>query len=158
MALKWTNKQELDQKFREFEELYNRKAVEWMARLGEIVVKYAREHGNYTDRTANLRNSIGYLVVHSGNVVTSSFEGNTAPTIGKGSNSDMAHNKGLDHARSVAKELDKTKTYLVWVAGMEYAAYVEANGYDVIQSSGDWLEANAQKQISMFKRFLMSKK
>lgn len=158
MALKWTNKDELDRQFREFEYRYNQKAVEWMARLGEMVVKYAREHGNYTDRTANLRNSIGYLVVHSGNVVKSSFEGKLSPKIGTGANSEMAHSKGLNHARAVARELDNTKTYLVWVAGMEYAAYVEAKGFDVIRSSGDWLEANAKKQVEMFKRYLLSKK
>ena len=39
----------------------------------------------------------------------------------------------LSPARSVARELPANKTYLVWVAGMEYAKYVEAKGFDVLE-------------------------
>lgn len=128
------------------QEEYDRKAVIWLASLGERVVKYAREHGSYTDRTGNLRNSIGYVVIQNGRVVKDGF-GSSEPQT-------KARAIALDTARS----LDGNKTYLVWVAGMEYAKYVEAKGFDVISGSGNWVEATAQTLMDEFKRYLMSKK
>lgn len=131
---------------RMMQEEYDRKAVIWLASLGERVVKYAREHGSYTDRTGNLRNSIGYVVIQNGRVVKDGF-GSSEPQT-------KARAIALDTARS----LDGNKTYLVWVAGMEYAKYVEAKGFDVISGSGNWVEATAQTLMDEFKRYLMSKK
>ena len=157
MAIIWTNKKELDAEFKRFENRYNDKAVELLLRLGEQVVKRARENGSYTDRTSNLRNSIGYLVIHNGRIVQTSFTGNTPSRNGKG-DLNFSHKTGLDYAKDVASNLDRNKTYLVWVAGMEYAAIVESKGYDVLQGSKDWAESEAQKQIEKFKRFLLGKK
>lgn len=147
MALKWNNQRELDRIFEQAQAEYDRKAVAWLTSVGERVVKYAREHGSYTDRTGNLRNSIGYVVVQFGNVVHSSFS-DTAPQL-----------KARGWALSVADELPKGhKTFLVWVAGMEYAKYVEARGYDVIEGSGNWVEATAEALKDEFRRYLKSKK
>lgn len=154
MAIIWTNKKEVDSKFKMFEEQYNSKAVSWLCRLGEQVVKYAKENGNYTDRTANLRNSIGYIVVQSGKVVNESFTGGI-PSSTPGGDSSMAMDKGRSYAKQLVSEYSRDKTYLVWVAGMEYAAYVEAKDFDVIQGSGDWVESQAQKQMKNFKEWLM---
>ena len=63
---------------------------------------------------------------------------------------------GRNYAMDVAQSLSNDKTYLVWVAGMEYATYVEANGYDVITGSGNWLESNIVKERDKFKRYLLS--
>lgn len=153
MAIVWTNKREVEKQFKKFEELYNSKSAEWMCRLGEQVVKYAKEHGNYTDRTANLRNSIGYIVVQSGRVIEESFTGGASPTTG-GGDASMAKEIGRAFARQKASEYSGDKTYLVWVAGMEYAAYVEAN-YDVINGSGDWVKSQAKTQMENFRRWLM---
>lgn len=132
------------------QEEYDRKTVTWLASLGERVVKYAREDKSdakhYTDRTGNLRNSIGYVVIQSGRVVEDGF-GSSEPQT-------KARAIALDTARS----LDGNKTYLVWVAGMGYAKYVEAKGFDVISGSGNWVEATAQTLMDEFKRYLMSKK
>lgn len=156
MAIKWTNEKEVNEQFKKFEEHYNRKAVEWMCRLGEQVVKYAKENGNYTDHTANLRNSIGYIVIQSGKVVSESFTGGSTPKEA-GGNPSMAQEAGRRYALQIADEYNNDKTYLVWVAGMEYAAYVEAKNFDVIQGSGDWVESQAQKQMENFKRWLMKR-
>lgn len=157
MAIKFTNKAEVDRTFQEFEDRYNKRAVDMMCRLGEKVVKYAREHGTYTDRTANLRNSIGYMVVQNGRIVQTAFTGRTAPTT-EGGDANKAHQIGLDYAKEVFSNLSKNKTYLIWVAGMDYAAAVEAKGYDVITGSGNWAESEAQKQMELFKRFLLRNK
>lgn len=126
---------------------YDRKSIIWLSSVGERVVKYAREHGSYTDRTGNLRNSIGYVVVQFGKVVVSSFTDAEPQIISRG------------YALSVADGLPKGhKTFLVWVAGMEYAKYVEARGYDVIEGSGDWVEATAERLKDEFRRYLKSKK
>lgn len=146
MALRWTNKQDLDRDFRIARQEYDRKSIKWLSSLGERVVRYAREHGNYTDRTGNLRNSIGYVVIQNGNIVRENF--------GNGIPQQMARTYALE----VGRERGGYKTYLVWVAGMEYAKYVEASGFDVIESSGDWVEATAQTLMEEFKRYLMSKR
>lgn len=161
MAIKWTNKKEVDLDFKEFEARYNAKAVEWLCLLGEKMVKYAREDKSnakhYTDQTGNLRNSIGYIVVHNGNVVQHAFNGNT-PSNTKPGDPRMAHQEGLNYAQSIVSSLSSDKTYLVLTAGMDYAVAVEAKGYDVITGAGDWVESEAKKQMENFKRFLLSKK
>lgn len=159
MGIVWDNPQELDRLFAKAQAEYDRKSIKWLCVLGERVVKYARENGNYTDQTSNLRNSIGYIVVQSNKVVHDSFVGQTPPRNDPQSQSDaeMAHQRGLAYANQVGTTLGGYKTYLVWVAGMEYARYVEAKGFDVIQGSGDWVEANAQKLMDEFKRYLKAK-
>lgn len=159
MGIVWDNPQELDRLFAKAQAEYDRKSIEWLCVLGERVVKYARENGNYTDQTSNLRNSIGYIVVQSNKVVHDSFVGQIPPRNDpqSQSNAELAHQNGLDYAKQVGATLGGYKTYLVWVAGMEYARYVEAKGFDVIQGSGDWVEANAQKLMNEFKRYLKAK-
>ena len=150
MAVKCTNWREVELEFARAKEEYDRKAVEWLSALGERVVKYAREHGSYTDHTGNLRNSIGYVVVQYGRIIAESFKYNRRvrpdgnPKGNKGA--DEAHAKGLEHARSVARELPANKTYL------------EAKGFDVLEGSGNWVESTAEKLKAEFARFLKSKK
>lgn len=89
--------------------------------LGEDLVKYARDSHNYTDRTGNLTNSMGYAVVRNGDIV---FSG--------GSNQ---HGEGAEAALKTAVKMAAklpNSFSLVIVAGMSYAAYVEAKGYNVI--------------------------
>ncbi|MFR4026946.1 MAG: HK97 gp10 family phage protein [Alistipes indistinctus] len=150
MAMKCTNWHEVELAFARAKEEYDRKAVEWLSVLGERVVKYAREHGSYTDRTGNLRNSIGYVVVQYGRIVTEDF------SIGSGHGEAKAQARA--YALEVARNLPANKTYLVWVAGKEYAKYVEAKGFDVLEGSGNWVESTAEKLKAEFARFLKSKK
>lgn len=159
MGIKWDNPQELDWVIAKAQAEYDRKAIKWLCVLGERVVKYARENGSYTDQTANLRNSIGYIVIQSNKVIYDSFVGSTTPRNDpRGeANAERAHQIGLNYAKEVGATFGGYKTYLVWVAGMEYARYVEAKGYNVIQGSSDWVEANAQKLMDEFKRYLKAK-
>ena len=145
MALKWTNAPQVHRDFIALQKEYDRKSIVWLSSVGERVIKYAREHGSYTDRTGNLRNSIGYVIVQNGIVHHSSFT------------ATLPQESAKQYALRIAGELGGHKTYLVWVAGMEYAKYVEARGFDVIQGSGDWVESTAKKLIEEFKRFLVAK-
>lgn len=66
--------------------------------------------------------------------------------------------KGLNMPGLSPVNFPANKTYLVWVAGMEYAKYVEAKGFDVLEGSGNWVESTAEKLKAEFARFLKSKK
>ena len=89
--------------------------------LGEQLAAYAKEQHNYTDRTGNLTNSIAYAVVKEGKIV--SYGGENQP----GEGADTALKVATDYAASVPNTFS-----LIVVAGMNYAAYVEAKGYNVI--------------------------
>lgn len=84
---------------------------------GETAVSVARAKGNYTDRTGNLRNSIGYVIVHRGVVVDA-----------KGT--EQATEMATKEARSIAAEY-----VIVVVAAMDYATHVVHYGYDVLDSA-----------------------
>ena len=91
------------------------KFIEAMAYIGDDFVNAARSISTYQDQTGNLRSSIGYSVVKDGRVVK--FD----------NKSDFADQK--------ISELSQTGIYLIVFAGMEYALYVEAKGYDVLTGS-----------------------
>ena len=121
---------------REIEEAMQREyevLIETLAYVGESAVAHARSlvspnvkdfegripphQPNYIDWTANLRSSIGYVVISEGRVVA-----------GEGSD------EGRRFAESLLSKF-ATSIYLVVVAGMKYASYVSAKGYDVLDSA-----------------------
>ena len=90
--------------------------------------------GSYKDQTGNLRSSIGYIIAKDGEVVTENFkEGD------KGTDKTTGKYKGRRLAEEVS--LSYTGGYvLVGVAGMEYAAAVEAKGYEVVSGANTQCE------------------
>lgn len=100
------------------------KNVEALQYLGEEFINKARQDGNYTDRTGNLRASVGYVILEDGKEIYSSFPGET--------------NEGVESARDTINEVSagyNSGLVLIGVAGMNYAAAVESLGYDVITGS-----------------------
>jgi hypothetical protein len=111
--------------------------------IGEKVVNIARElpspsaaelgdpipphQPNYIDWTANLRSSIGYIIAVDGKVVESG-----AFTAVRGGDQGAADGKA--YAEEIIKRYPKGYA-LVVVAGMSYASYVTAKGYDVLESA-----------------------
>ena len=106
--------------------------------VGEQAVTYARnipdpEHGGegFTDRTANLRSSIGFAVYFNGEQITANYEGTA---------------EGTQQGRQLADQAAAgTEGYaLIVTAGMYYAVYVESKGRDVLtsaeQKAGEWLK------------------
>lgn len=85
---------------------------------------------DYIDWTANLRSSVGYVVFVDGKPVT---VGDFAPVAGKEGSGQEGSEDGRAFALSLAPEFPSGIT-LVVVAGMRYAKYVSAKGYDVIDS------------------------
>lgn len=98
--------------------------------VGEKAVNEAKENGNYQDHTANLRNSIGYVVSVDGQVVDVNFNASKHGT--EPSNEDP-----LKYGRTLAVEVAQSKRgiSLVVVAGMRYASYVESKGRVVLTSA-----------------------
>lgn len=81
----------------------------------------ARHVDTYTDQTGNLRHSIGYAIVDEGIVTEQSLE-------------TIEGNKASEAIEREARDLRRFKALIV-VAGMPYASFVEAKGYDVITGS-----------------------
>lgn len=123
--------------------------------IGEKVVNEARERGSYTDRTGNLRSSTGYVIVVDGKIAQmSSFQairgqGENAQRVSfttkagkqvdywaKGATGDGSQGKteGESFARSLASRYPRGIVLIV-VAGMNYASYVAAKGFNVLASS-----------------------
>jgi hypothetical protein len=124
--------------------------------IGEEFVKNARENGNYTDRTGNLRNSIGYIIFNNGQPITENIRQTVVPhadadRLGKRHAIATTDRNALAIARMKATRIAKNHGakgfLLVCVAGMEYAAAVESRGKDVISASS--IEAKRELQAAV---------
>lgn len=110
--------------------------------IGEKVRNEAIESGSYKDRTKNLRSSVGYVVVVDGQVYRMS-------AFGKPDGNNEGRSTGTSYARSLAGKFPKGIVLIV-VAGMKYASYVSAKGYNVLDSSellADQLVPKMLKQL-----------
>lgn len=121
----WTDEQ-IERVFDRFEGDVRETAIEFYKYIGEQFVNLARTNGEYTDRTGNLRSSIGFVIVENGNIL---YEDYQLAGSGGGTGMQMAQ----EFAQSLTGEIEGIG--LIGVAGMEYAGYVESKGYDVITGS-----------------------
>lgn len=126
----------IQQQFQDVE----RQIINILLYAGESAVIQARTSGNYTDRTGNLRSSIGYVIVKRGEIVEKS-----AFNVVKGG--QEGSREGLNLAIDLAKEFP-TDYVLIVVAGMNYATYVERKGFDVLSSAQTKAESIAKQLIS----------
>lgn len=102
--------------------------VNTLCYVGEQCIIEARDSGNYTDQTGNLRSSIGYAVVWNGKVVQ-------RDCIDKVKQGDKGISEGDDYLSKCVKKARKKGIVLIVTAGMNYAEYVEAKGYNVLSSA-----------------------
>ena len=112
-------------------EMMNAKIHRALRYAGEAGVNVARDPHRattFTDRTGNLRSSIGSVVVGPKNAQYSGFK-----PISEG---DEGAEEGKIYAREIATESQSTVNQrLCVVAGKEYASYVAAKGYDVLDAA-----------------------
>lgn len=112
--------------------------------VGEQVVNAARSTKSYKDQTGNLRSSVGCVVAIDGEIVNLyGFE------VVKGGEA------GADEGKAYAEQLlDKFPSGIVLlvVAGRNYASYVSAKGYDVLDSA----ELLAEKLVPEMLETLMA--
>ncbi|QES93152.1 hypothetical protein F0358_10755 [Empedobacter brevis] len=95
--------------------------------LGESVVSHAKDSVGFTDRSGNLRSSIGYVLFVNGQVHKEFYEGKAVGT-----------SEGKQFARELASKVRKAPIVLVFTAGMNYAYSVESKGYNVLAASENY--------------------
>ncbi len=96
--------------------------------VGEQCIVEARDNGDYTDQTGNLRSSIGYAVLWNGKIIQKECAD-------KVKNGDEGTSKGEKFLSDRIKKAQKKGVVLIVTAGMNYAEYVEAKGYNVLTSA-----------------------
>lgn len=110
--------------------------------VGETCIKLIRDRSegkpNWTDRSGNLRSSIGYILFVDGEPF---IDGGFNLQSNKGNNPFKGINIGSEYAEKLGLSISE-RYVLVVVAGMNYASYVEKKDYDVIA----FVEADARKQ------------
>ena len=111
--------------------------------VGEAAVNEARERGRYKDRTGNLRSSVGYCIVDDGRIVN---EGSFKVVAG----GQKGAKEGRDFLRRLVAE-HPSGLVLIVVAGMEYAAYVEAKNLNVLDSAEQMAEREIPKLLEALK-------
>lgn len=107
-------------------EAAERRLILRLQRMGEQYVAMARQKGNYTDQTGNLRNANSYRLYKDGKVLFQS--------IGSSATGEFLDN----YIIGIGLEL-------VCGNGMEYCTYVEGKGYDVVSSGFLKVESEARK-------------
>ncbi len=115
----------------------NKAVFDRLSRVGEKFVTNARDNDTYKDQTDNLRSSIGYIILKDGVQLQSNFQGKNQVGVGR----------GRQVAEEVADQYPKGWVF-IGVAGMDYAAKVEKNGYDVITASSIIAENNLRKGLA----------
>lgn len=125
------------------------KTLDVLFYTGEKFVNRARDVVSYTDRTGNLRSSIGYTVFKDGKKVKANYQISE-----KGSNGGkISKKKAMSLAQQFANEVGSKfpKGYVVvGVAGMNYAFFVEKRNYDVISGSAP-TESEVKKLLDEIK-------
>ncbi len=127
--------------FKEFQESIHTDVLRKLQYAGEEFVNASRSNSTYLDDTGNLRSSIGYIILLNGKVIDISFKKQSGSSDG-----DLGKLQGMTVASEIASQYP-TGYALIGVAGMEYAASVEAHGFDVITGG-------ANKAITTLKSIL----
>lgn len=117
----------------EFQDSIHNEMLQSLQFAGETFVNAARTNNTYVDDTGNLRSSIGYVILLDGKIINQSFVKQN------GSDGDTGKLQGMEFAKEVADQYPDGYV-LIGVAGMQYAASVEAHGYDVITGGAEQVE------------------
>lgn len=144
-------KDDVRKRFDAFLNEIEKKQIARLQRLGEMCLVEARTNKGYMMQTGALLSSTGYEVFVDGVAIHSQFDA------ASGAESNAAET-GIKSGQSIAETIGKgTKGIaLVVVAGMNYAAYVEAKEYNVLSSAEHLAERELprmlEKLISNIKR------
>ena len=151
-----TNWREVKLEFIRIKEEYDRAAVQYMIKYCKEKARHAKETGDYQDQTKNLRNSVGYVVMQYGKIVSEQFTGNDRG-IKPGSDPQLAHSNTLKYIEELARYFGAGKTYGIVATGMSYDVYVEAHGKAVLTQTIDYAEANKERERVEFAKCLKSR-
>lgn len=155
-----TLREKARQKAEEVRGASDQELVRWLSYIGEHLCNHARtitkdghSVGGYDDDTANLRSSIGYRIFKNGEAVKDGGFQNVTVTNKKG---ETVTGSGIEEAKDalerygLAHDIPIDGWTLVIVAGMSYATYVEAKGYNVLHLT----KAEMYKEIEELKKDL----
>lgn len=144
MAIKpMFTKNDVRERFDNFLKEVEKAQIEALERLGEECVTHAREipaEVGFTDRTGNLRSSMGYVIFKNGVAIRSNYV-----QVLEGSEGVKAGQQLAEQVGSGTKGI-----VLVVTAGMNYATYVEAKGRDVLASAELLAQRKLPKILSDF--------
>ena len=135
-------KDDVRNRFDAFLKEIEKKQIARLQILGEMCLIEARNNKGYMMQTGALLSSTGYQVFVDGVAIHSQFDA------ASGAESDAA-SKGIRAGQGIAESVGKeTKgVALVVVAGMNYAAYVEARGYNVLSSAEHLAERELPRML-----------
>ena len=88
-----------------------------------------KSQGGFDDQTGNLRSSIGFILLKDGQMVYENYEASR-----RGTDKATGVAAGREYAEKLGQDY-KEGWVIITVAGMEYASWVQARGYDVIEGS-----------------------
>lgn len=97
--------------------------------VGESCLTAARSTNSYKDRSGNLRSSTGYVIVKNGKIINQVIH-----AAGSGDDRKTGVSEGEKFMREIVRQFPEGIALIV-VAGMNYAGYVSAKGYDVLDSA-----------------------
>lgn len=146
-------KAEVDKFFAQKRQAVEQALMSALQIVGEEFVSNARLMGSYKDQTQNLRSSVGYVIMkdglqfHNGGFIkikASKKPGDKLKAVIKGPEVGEALIKTIQ--RKNANKYSKGFV-LICVAGMHYAAYVEAKGRDVITGSSFIAEKRLKEAV-----------
>jgi hypothetical protein len=108
--------------------------------IAEDACRHAKEHKGYKDRTANLKNSISFVLYKDGQVVSKHLgENKPKDNDARIVTADYVQGRIDDYATKSGAASAKGHN-LVIVAPMEYAAAVEHKGYNVLYLTNIYLQ------------------
>ena len=137
------DQQSLERWFEHYENRAEERILKLLQSAGEKFIEVARKRASFDDHTGNLRSSIGYVIAKDGEVLTENFTESD-----KGTDKTTGKYKGRRLAEEVS--LSYTGGYvLVGVAGMEYAAAVEAKGYEVVSGANTQCEKYLRDSLKL---------
>ncbi len=116
--------------------------------IGENALAIARRDHLYKVQTGNLTSSTGFAVTHNGReIVVSQFE----QVEGSAGNGAEGKKQGLEYLKTLIGEDSNGCLTLTMVAGMDYAAAVEAMGLDVLKSAEAYIEREFDNLIKRYR-------
>lgn len=121
-------------------EVIDEKILQALDAVGSRAVDLAIKTKTYKDNTGNLTASIGYGVYHKG----------VERHIG-GFGGGKGEQEGLNKLASVAAQHRNKSLVLIIVAGMEYALYVERNGYVILDGASVRLDNILREELNKVK-------
>lgn len=135
----------LQQKLIERKENLERVLDMKLMQLAEEAVSHAKYNKGYKDRTANLKNSISFALFRDGELLRMNV--GQIPSPEESPQGQQGVQSALETYSSEPGVVAPKGYSLVIVAGMEYGAYVEQRGYNVLHLTKYFLRDELKKVL-----------